>query len=245
MPEHELWITALFNKYLAGVANTLLALVGLHAEDPAHPWANYVTMQIVVAVILMLLAAFARPRLSVEAPGKLQNVLETIYGFLRNQFQEIAGPRGVKYVHITATIFLFIFLCNILGTFPGLETPTMFPAVPVGCALLAFLYYNLVGIRVQGPLGYLKHFAGPVWWLAPIMVPIELISHLSRPLSLSVRLFANMFAGENVVMVFLGLTYIGAPVAFMGLHLFEALIQAYIFTLLTMVYIEGAIAHEH
>ncbi len=245
MHEHELWITALLNRYLAGLANTLLAWVGLEAEDPAHPWPNYVALQLLVALILVVLALLARANLSVERPGKLQHVVELIYGFLRNQMEEIAGARGLKYVHLCVTIFLFILCCNLLGTFPTLEPPTMFPAVPLGCALLVFLYYHAVGIRAQGPVGYLKHFAGPVWWLAPIMVPIELISHLSRPLSLTVRLFANMFAGENVFMVFLALTYLGAPVAFMGLHLFAALVQAYIFTLLTMVYIEGAIAHEH
>ncbi len=89
------------------------------------------------------------------------------------------------------------------------------------------------------------HFAGPVWWLAPIMIPIELISHLARPLSLTIRLFANMFAGEKVTMTFLSLTYLSIPAVFMGLHVFVAFLQAFIFMLLAMIYVGGAVAHEH
>jgi F-type H+-transporting ATPase subunit a len=102
-----------------------------------------------------------------------------------------------------------------------------------------------MGVLALGPLKYAAHFAGPVWWLAPIMFPIEIISHLARPLSLTIRLFANMFAGEKVTVVFMGLVSLGVPVAFMGLHIFVSLLQAYIFMILTMVYVGGAVAHEN
>jgi len=112
--------------------------------------------------------------------------------------------------------------------------------------MFAFLYYNIEGVRAMGLLKYLWHFTGPVWWLAPIMLPIEIFSHLARNLSLSVRLFANMFAGEQVTTVFLHLVPIGVPIIFMGLHIFVAFLQTYIFMLLTLIYLGGA-AHteEH
>jgi len=110
---------------------------------------------------------------------------------------------------------------------------------------VAFAYYNISGFSAQGVLNYLKHFAGPMPALAVLMIPIELVSHLARPLSLTVRLYANMFAGEQVTMVFLKMTYFIVPVIFMGLHLFVGLVQAYIFMLLTMVYVGSAVSHEH
>ena len=111
--------------------------------------------------------------------------------------------------------------------------------------MAAFAYYHLAGIQAQGAGKYALHFAGPVWWLAPLMIPIELISHLARPMSLTIRLFANMFAGEMVTVIFLGLVPVVIPAVFMGLHVFVSFLQAYIFTLLTMVYVQGAVAHEH
>jgi F-type H+-transporting ATPase subunit a len=110
--------------------------------------------------------------------------------------------------------------------------------------MAAFLYYNIEGARSQGLFKYLAHFAGPVWWLAPLMIPIEIISHLARPMSLTIRLFANMFAGEQVTVIFLGMVPVVIPAIFMGLHVFVSFLQAYIFMLLTMVYVQGATAHE-
>jgi F-type H+-transporting ATPase subunit a len=120
----------------------------------------------------------------------------------------------------------------------------MFPPVPAGAALATFLYYNILGFAHQGLVGYLKHFWGPIWWLGVLMFPIEIISHLARPVSLTIRLYANMLAGEKVTLVFLGLTYLVAPAIFMAFHVFVSLVQAYIFTVLTMIYIGGATAHE-
>ena len=110
--------------------------------------------------------------------------------------------------------------------------------------MIVFLYYNWMGIRANGAGKYAAHFAGPSIYLAPLMIPIEIISHLARPLSLTIRLFANMFAGEKVPIVFLSLTYLIAPAVFMGLHVFVGFLQAYIFALLTMVYVGSAVAHE-
>jgi F-type H+-transporting ATPase subunit a len=245
MPEHELFVTAFFNQYLAGPANAILALVGEHAENPAKPWANWVTMQLLVLLIMVVVFALLRPRISMDKPGKLQHIFEVIHNFLHEQSEEIIGHHGPHYLHMLGTLFLFILFANLLGVIPAFESPTMFPQVPLGCAVIAFLYYNAMGFSAQGILTYLKHFCGPVAALAPIMIPIEIISHLARPLSLTIRLFANMYAGEQVTLVFLGLVPLVIPAVFMGLHVFVAFLQAYIFVLLTMVYVAGAVEHDH
>jgi F-type H+-transporting ATPase subunit a len=134
---------------------------------------------------------------------------------------------------------------NLIGLIPTLESPTMYIMVPLGLALATFIYYNYHGVRELGLLGYLKQFLGPVAWLAVLMVPLEIISHLARVLSLSVRLYANMFAGDQVTMAFLSLTKLVAPVIFMFLHLFVALLQAYVFMLLAIIYVNIATSHEH
>lgn len=244
MPEHELLVTALFNQYLAGLGNAILSLVGLHAEHADKPWSNWVVMQILVALIIIVLFAFLRGRISSDRPGGLQHTFELIYNFLHGQADEIVGHHGSHYVHLFGTLFIFILFANLIGIIPAFESPTMFPQVPLGCALVAFLYYNLQGFSAQGVANYLKHFMGPSLPLAPLMIPIEIVSHLARPMSLTIRLFANMFAGEQVTIVFLGLVPLAVPVVFMGLHVFVSFLQAYIFTLLTMVYVSGAVAHE-
>jgi len=243
MEAHEIWLTKLFNDHLAGLGNAILSGVGLATST--RPWANFVTMQILVAAIMVLLFLTLRSRLSVDKPGKMQQTFEVIYEFLRHESEDQVGHDGPKYVGYFATLFIFILFSNLIGIIPGFESPTMTPSVPAGCALATFLYYNLMGIQANGVLQYLKHFVGPMVLLAPLMIPIEIMSHMARPLSLTIRLFANMFAGEKVTTVFLGLTYIGIPALFMGLHVFVSVLQAYIFVLLTMMYVSGAVAHEH
>jgi F-type H+-transporting ATPase subunit a len=243
MHETELWITRLFNDHLAGAGNALTGIVGMAPE--ARPWANFVTMQLLVVAIIVVLFAILRPRLSPERPGKLQHTFELVHGFLNQQAQEQIGHHGNHYVAFFGTIFIFILFANLIGVVPGFEAPTMVPSVPAGCAIAAFFYYNIVGVQANGLGRYLAHFAGPMPLLAPLMVPIELVSHLARPLSLTIRLFANMYAGEQVTMVFLKLTFLFVPAVFMGLHVFVSFLQAYIFMLLTMMYVAGAVAHEH
>ena len=242
MPESELGITKLFNDYLPALGNAALGLVGKPAE--ARPWADFVVMQIVVAAFLMILVALLRPRLSADRPGSFQQFFELIYEFVAGQADDQVGHEGHRFVPYFGTIFLFILTSNLIGLIPCFESPTMNAPVTCGCALATFFYYHLIGIQANG-FAYIKHFMGPLWWLAWLMLPIEIVSHLARPLSLTVRLYANMFAGEQVTMVFLKLTFFAVPVIFMGLHLFVGLIQAYIFMLLTMVYVASAVAHEH
>ena len=243
--EHELWITALFNQYLAGLGNAILSLFGQHAQNPEKPWVNFMTMQILVALLVMLVFAILRSRLSMDRPGKMQHVFELFHGFLKDQAEENVHHHATRYLAFFGTLFFFILFGNLIGIIPGFESPTMFPAVTLGCALAAFLYYNVVGIQANGLFGYLKHFTGGQGFpLVLLMIPIEIVSNLARPLSLTIRLYANMLAGEKVTLVFLGLTYLVAPAVFMGLHVFVAFLQAYVFTVLTMMYVGGATSHE-
>lgn len=245
MKEHELWLTRLFNEYLAGVANAILGWFGLRAHDPSRPWENWLTMELLVVVLMMVVVALIRSGLSVDRPGRMQHLVEVVWSFLRDTAEDAGLHHPGKYLPFFATLFFFILVCNLIGIIPSFESPTMFPWVPCGCALATFLYYNFWGFREQGIGTYLKHFAGPMPALAPLMVPIELVSHMARPLSLTIRLFANMFAGEQVTVAFLKLTFLIAPAVFMGLHVFVSFLQAYIFALLTMIYVSGAVAHEH
>jgi F-type H+-transporting ATPase subunit a len=244
MSTHEAWLTKLFNEYFAGFGNWLLALFHQAPANPAEPWADFIVMQLMVAAILIVLFAILRSQLSVDKPGALQHIFELIHGFVGGEAEGQMGHDGHHHVVLFETLFVFLLVCNLIGLIPGFVSPTQIIYVPVGCALVAFLYYNLVGLRKSG-LKYAAHFAGPIWWLTPLMIPIEIISHLARPLSLTIRLFANMYAGEQVTLVFLSLTYLVVPALFMGLHVFVGLLQAYIFMLLTIIYVAGAVAEEH
>jgi F-type H+-transporting ATPase subunit a len=239
----EIWITKLFNDHLAGLGNAALNLVGW--PSVARPWTNYVTMELFVAAIIMLVFAMLKSRLSADRPGKTQQTFELIYEFIDSQGKEQVEHHSDRYFSFFGTIFIFVLFGNLVGVIPTLESPTMYPSVPLGCAVAVFLYYNYMGVREVGIINYLKHFAGPVLWLSPLMVIVEIVSHMARPMSLTIRLFANMYAGEQITMVFLGLTFFGFPAIFMGLHVFVSLIQAYVFMVLTMLYVGAATAEEH
>jgi F-type H+-transporting ATPase subunit a len=237
--------TAFLNQHFGGLANSILHAVHVQPKFADAPITDPFAMEILVLFILLAFFILVRISLNVEKPNAVQQVAEMIHGFVSDQAESIIGHGSQRYVLFTTCVLLFILLGNLFGLVPGLIAPTSNPTVPLGVALLAFLYYNFHGLREQGPLGYLKHFLGPIWWISWMMFPIEIISHLARILSLTVRLYANMFAGEMVTLVFFSLVPFAVPVVFMGLHLGVALIQAYIFMLLTMIYLAGAVAHDH
>lgn len=243
MPEHELWLTKLLNDHLAGIANAFLSMV--HMPTDPHPWANWISMELLVIGVIVVLVAFVRTRLSVDKPGATQHIFELIYQFIRSTMEEVGLHHGDRYLPFFGTLFIFILFMNLFGVIPGLQAPTMYIYVTLGLALATFVYYNFHGVRELGLFGYLKQFLGPVWWLAWLMIPLELISHVARVLSLSVRLYANMFAGDQVTNAFLNLTRFVAPVIFMCLHIFVALLQAYVFMLLAIIYVNIATSHEH
>ena len=244
MPE-QLWFTSILNHLFAGPVTALLRAVHVEPHYPQAPITNAAAMELFVFLLLVLLFSMVRSRLSVDKPGALQHLFEGAHGFIDGQAHEIIGHGSEKFTAYLTTLGFFILFSNLLGLVPGFESPTGSPVVPLGCAVLTFIYYHTQGVRKQGLWHYLKHFAGPMPALAILMVPIEVVSHCARMLSLTVRLYANMFAGDMVTMVFFSLVPIGLPVVFMGLHLGVSLIQTFVFVLLSMIYLQGAVAEEH
>ena len=240
----QLAFTQFLNHVFGGVVLSALNALGIHPKHPSAPIPNAAAMEIMVFVLLTIFFLLVRMRLSIDDPGSLQHVMEGIEGFVDDLGKEIIGHHYHKYVPYLVTLGLFILSCNLIGLVPGMESPTGVPVVPLGCALVTWFYYHIQGLRENG-FGYVKHFMGPVWWLAPLMFPIEIFSHLARVLSLTIRLFANMFAGEMVTLVFFSLIPLGVPIIFQGLHIGVAFIQTYIFVLLACVYLSEATAHDH
>jgi F-type H+-transporting ATPase subunit a len=240
----QLWFTAILNHFLASPVLGLLRVLHIEPKYPDAPIPNSVAMELLVFFFLLLLFAMVRSRLSVDRPGVLQHIFEIANGIVDGQSSEIIGHHSEGFTAFLVPLGFFILICNLIGVIPGFESPTAVVVVPLGCAISAFVYYQVQGFKHAG-VAYLEHFAGPMPVLAPLMVPIELISHVARVLSLTVRLYANMFAGDLVTLAFFSLIPIGLPLMFLGLHLFVSLLQTYIFVLLTTVYIAGAVAEEH
>jgi len=240
----ELPFTALLNHYFAGVANAVLAMLHMHPKYPQRPIDNILAMEILVALVLLAFFALVRVTLSVEKPGPAQHIAEMLHGVVSDQAESIIGHGYERFVPYVTVIFIFILLCNLIGLIPGFITPTSKPWVPLGLASLTFLYYQYQGVRANG-FGYIKQFLGPIWWISWLMLPIEIISHLARVLSLTVRLYANMFASDMVILVFFSLIPIVGSVPFLALHLGVSIIQAVVFMLLTLIYLSQAVAHEH
>ena len=240
--EPELFLTKIFNNALAAPANAILKMVGKPEE--ARPWDNSLPMELLVVLLIVALALVLKSQLSVDKPGPLQHIFEVIYDFLHTSAAEVGIAHPEQHVPLFATLFFLILIANLIGLIPGFESPTMTYAMPLGCAVCVFLYYHYIGFKVQGVVPYLKHFLGPMIILAPLILPIEMISHLARPMSLTIRLRANMFAGEQVTNAFIDLTKLVVPVIFMGLHFLVSFLQAYIFTLMAMIYVSGS-AEEH
>lgn len=245
--EEQLWFTELLNRAFAKPVNAMLQTLPsvFHPEHPEAPISNAVAMDVLVVGIIIIIFLLVRSRLSVDKPGGIQQLAEIVNDFITKQAEDIIGDHSEKFVPFLTALFLFILSSNLIGLIPTFESPTSAIQITLGCAVVAFLYYNFYGIKTQGVLRYLKHFAGPVWWLAPLLFLIEIISHLARIMSLSVRLYANMFAGDAVTNAFFALVPIGIPVIFLGLHVFVSFLQAYIFVLLTTIYLQGAVVHEH
>jgi F-type H+-transporting ATPase subunit a len=252
MPE-QLWVTHILNQVFGPAVTAFLQAIGIRPEHPQAPIHNALAMELVVFVFLIALFLLVRSRLSVDSPGGLQHTVEGLVSFVENQSGEIISSHTEEFTPFLMALGLFILCCNLIGLVPGFESPTAVPVVPLGCAVVAFLYYQAQGLKLSGT-AYLKHFAGPSDSSMPLfvrlplgilMVPIEIISHLARVLSLTVRLFANMFAGDMVTLVFFSLVPIGVPIAFLGLHIGVSLLQTYIFVLLTMVYLADAVPAEH
>lgn len=240
----QLLFTRFLNAHLAAPVTALLEAVHVHPKYPQAPITDAFAMELLVFVFLIAYFVVVRMTLSIEKPGPVQHLAEMTNEFVTEQGESIIGHGSERFVSYLTALLLFILLSNLMGVIPGLQSPTANPVVPLGFALVTFLYYHYHGIRANGA-GYIKQFLGPVWWLYPLLFPIEIISHLARVLSLTVRLYANMFAGDLVTLAFFSLVPIGIPLIFLGLHLGVAVVQAYVFFLLAAIYLSLAVAHDH
>src|SRR6266487_2338149 len=276
MEEHVLGITKLVNHLLGPLVLSVLHALRITPDNPELPVPQHVVMGLVVLVIATFVALFLRSRLSVEKPGATQQVAEMLLtnplGIgIRDLLEENTGHHAPQFIAFVGAISIFVLLSNLLGVFPFFASPTGNVSVPFACAIVTFLYFNWQGVRQHGVLHYLLTFAGSPkkisdWALTLLLFPVEIISTSARLLSLTVRLWANIFASDMIYGIFLSLlagpalwgwtktpvlgVILGVfpaivPLAFIGLHIFVSIIQAYVFTILPSVYIGMATAEEH
>lgn len=276
MNEHLNWLTVLLNKWFGAQALGLLTALHVSPKDAAHPIPNYVAMSIVVFLIGVLFFLWLKPRISVDRPGAVQQIMELVLTNptrvgIADLLDDSVEHHGRRYLPMVGSIAIFILISNLISVMPAFDSPTGHPSVPLACAILTFLNFNWQGMRHHGLGRYLLTFAGSPnglggWILGILLFPVEIISTCARILSLTVRLWANIFASELIYLVFLGLlmapgVYFASthkalaavlwilpatfPVAFIGLHIFVAIVQAFVFTILPSVYIGLATSHEH
>jgi F-type H+-transporting ATPase subunit a len=278
MTEQVTGLTLFVNHHLGPLALALLSALHIQPTNPELPIPEHVVMAIVVLLAGTVLALVLRARLSVEKPGALQQVAEMLLtnpmGFgIKDLVEENVHHGASKFIPFVGSISVFVLLSNLMGAFPSsfLKAPTGVVTVPLSCAILTLIYFNWQGIRHHGVGRYLLTFAGSPkdiggWILAVLLFPVEIVSTSARLLSLTVRLWANMFASDLIYLIFLGLLAGGAsfgwskspvlgvilgifpatiPVLFIGLHIFVSVIQAYVFTVLPSVYLGLATSEEH
>src|SRR5688500_5479231 len=214
-------------------------LFGEYTVENAVPW--YTVMFVLAAILTMVVVWILKPRqLSEEEPSNTQLTLEAGVEGIRNLLLDNVGPHGIKYFPVIATFGVLILISNLMGLVPGLMSPTASTSVTFALGLSSFVYYNAIGIKENGLLGHLRHFAGPMLALAPLMFPIELISNLVRPMSLGIRLFGNLFGDEQILGTISNLAWWTKwliPVLIMPLSVFVAFMQTFIFVLLSILYI--------
>jgi F-type H+-transporting ATPase subunit a len=269
--EHVNWFTALLNKYFGALALKLLAALHINPDNPNLPIPNFVAASLLVCIIASLFFLWLRPRIRADKPGATQQVTELLLtnsmGLgIKDLLDENVEHDPGRFLPLVGSLSIFILFSNSISVIPGFESPTGHPSVPFACAIIVFIFYNWTGLREHGPVSYAKQFAGPVPALSWLIFPVEIVSHSARLLSLTVRLWANIFASELIYMIFLGLSMaprqalLGRhpgwalalsifpaviPILFIGLHLFVAVVQAFIFTILPALYIGMATSAEH
>jgi|ERR1700693_184794 len=268
--EHEGILTQLFNQWFGHAVAGMLGALGFKVE-PEHALPDYFVTALVVVLATMAFVLWLKPRLSAERPGGAQQICEFLltnpikFG-IRDLLDDNVGHLGREFLAMTGTVAIFVLLCNLVSLIPIFNSPTGHPSVPLACALITFFYFNAQGVRHHGVVDYLKLFSGTNPFLAILLFPVEIISTCARVLSLTIRLWANMFSSELLYTIFLSMlilpvrgimgksAVLGAavgifpvliPLAFIGLHIFVAVIQAFVFTVLPSVYLGMAVAEEH
>ena len=268
--EQPIWVTVIVNRLLGKPAAALLAALHIAPANPQYPIPNHVAMELFVLLIAVLFFLWLKSHLSVERPGAVQQVMEMVLTNpmgvgVKDLIRDNIPHGGEKYLPMIGTIGIFILFCNLINIIPTLDAPTATVTVPLGCAIIVFVYYHAAGIMKNGPLGHAKHFLGPIPVMAPLMLPIEIFSHAFRLLSLTVRLWVNMLVSEMLYVIFLGMMLeiylylgklnaagyaaailpLGIPLIFIILHFFVAILQAFVFTILPVIYVAGAAGEEH
>jgi F-type H+-transporting ATPase subunit a len=267
--ETPIWVAVIVNRLLGKPAAALLAAFHVQPANPDYPIPNSVSMEILVLLVAVLFFLWLKARISVDRPGASQQIMEMIITNpmgvgVKDLINDNIHNDGEKYLPMIGTVGIFILFCNLINIIPTLDAPTATVTVPLGCAIIIFCYYHWSGIMKKGPLGHAKHFLGPIPAMSPLMLPIELFSHSFRLLSLTVRLWVNMLVSEMLYVVFLGMMlsiYVGLnkmgsigyaaaifpftiPIIFIILHFFVAILQAFVFTILPVIYVAGAV-EEH
>lgn len=204
---------------------------------------DHVTLTVFVVLLLVFMARIMLKRMAL-VPGGLQNVMELVVSGIDGMVEDLMGEKGKPYFPFLATLGFLIFVSNILGLIPGFLPPTANLNTTAACAVTVFAMTHYIGLKEHG-MGYVRHFMGPVWWLAPLMICIEIVGHLSRPISLSMRLFGNMTGHELVVLVLMFLVPFALPSLMSLMGLLVAFIQAFVFVLLSMIYLSGSLEEAH
>lgn len=238
-----------WKSFFAKFGTTPEAVFGPYTLENAIPW--YTVMFVIACILSVTIIWILKGKLSEEEPGYGQQTLELGVLAVRGMIEDIIGPQGLKYFPVVMTFAVLILVSNLMGLFPLFMSPTAAVSVTFALGISSFLYYNYVGIKENGLFGHLKHLAGPVWWIAPLIFPIELISNFIRPFSLGIRLFGNLFADEKVAATMAGVfppyTYWLIPVnlMLMVLSVFVALIQTFVFILLSQLYLSEVSHGSH
>ena len=231
---HPFW-----TKVLGKFGSTPEAAFGVYTPENAIPW--YTVMFVLACIISLFVIWIFKGKLSEDEPGSGQQTLEVGVLAVRGMLEDIVGPHGLQYFPVVMTFAVLILISNLMGLFPLFMSPTSATSVTFALGISSFVYYNYIGIKENGVLRHLKHFAGPIWWIAWLIFPIEIISNLIRPFSLGIRLFGNLFADEKVLDSIAHLvppyTYWGLPILVMPLSVFVALIQTFVFVLLSQLYL--------
>lgn len=219
----------------------LFELIGL--EHFAHTYPHVIYSWVII-ILLIVLASLATKGISM-IPTKAQNVFEVILSGMEEFMVDITGEEGRWLFPIIATVFIYIASCNLIGLVPGFLPPTANLNTTASCALTVVIFTHYIGLKYHG-VKYVKHFMGPVWWMSPLIFIIEIIGHIARILSLSFRLFGNMMGHEIVLAILFGLAGLFfAPLPIMALGIFVAIVQAFVFFLLSIIYFTGAMEHAH
>jgi F-type H+-transporting ATPase subunit a len=245
----------IWDKLFAKFGTNAEAIFGEYSPENAIPW--YTIMFVIACILTVILISIFKGKLSEDDPKSGQLTLEAGYLAIKDMVVSVIGEHGFKYFPVIATFAVLILVSNLMGLFPLFMSPTAHVSVTFALGISSFIYYNYVGIKENGIVAHLGHLTGPIWWIAPLIFLIELFSNLIRPMTLGIRLFANMFADEQISLIISGLfppfTQFFVPIVLLPLAVFVALVQTLVFTLLSTIYISEVThaphdhnaAHEH